>query len=168
MFDCFRLRAFGDDRDRLEQRGRLAWLEQLGRAGDVGEHLAAGPEDPCALGEASREIDVDEDVAAPDPVSHVIGDGHRLDSRLHDLDVILEAGFGHGALRVDAVLRIHQLEQAREARHGLRPGEISIPAGTTAITEVTLDQPPGTPLFFGCHLPGHWAYGMRGVIRVSS
>ena len=40
-------------------------------------------------------------------------------------------------------------EQGTEPRHGLRPGEITIPAGTTAVTQVTFpaaDQPP-VPLF---------------------
>jgi hypothetical protein len=24
----------------------------------------------------------------------------------------------------------------------------------------------GATLTFGCHLPGHWAYGMRGTVRI--
>ena len=56
-------------------------------------------------------------------------------------------------------------EQGTEPRHGLRPGEITIPAGTTAVTQVTFPSTP-VPLFFGCHLPGHWAYGMHGTIAV--
>ena len=44
------------------------------------------------------------------------------------------------------------------------PGEISVPAGAVVTTTYHLG-PPGQ-LLYGCHLPGHWAYGMRGVIRV--
>jgi uncharacterized cupredoxin-like copper-binding protein len=56
-------------------------------------------------------------------------------------------------------------ETGTEAKHGLRPGEITVPAGTTAVTELTFDRPG--PFFFGCHLPGHWAYGMHGTITVT-
>jgi uncharacterized cupredoxin-like copper-binding protein len=48
--------------------------------------------------------------------------------------------------------------------HGAVPGEISVPAQTAAETTYTFDE-PGT-LLFGCHLPGHYDYGMRGTIRV--
>ncbi|MEW6155218.1 MAG: plastocyanin/azurin family copper-binding protein [Actinomycetota bacterium] len=55
-------------------------------------------------------------------------------------------------------------EQGTELHHRGRPGEVSVAAGATAETRYTFIQ-PGT-LLFGCHLPGHWAYGMQGVIRV--
>ena len=41
-------------------------------------------------------------------------------------------------------------------------GAVSVPAESTASTGWTL--PPGVGAFFGCHLPGHWAYGMQGVV----
>ncbi|MGH2718780.1 MAG: cupredoxin domain-containing protein [Actinomycetota bacterium] len=60
---------------------------------------------------------------------------------------------------------------------GSVPGQISVPAGTTRSLVVTMprrspDQPPGVPgagsLIFACHLPGHYAYGMRGSITLTS
>lgn len=48
-------------------------------------------------------------------------------------------------------------------RNGL--GEISIAPGETVITTVTF--PPQGSLLFGCHLPGHFAYGMRGTITIA-
>jgi uncharacterized cupredoxin-like copper-binding protein len=51
-----------------------------------------------------------------------------------------------------------------EARHGARPTEVSIPAGATVSTTVTF-RLPGEYRFI-CHLPGHEAYGMVGVLRV--
>lgn len=51
-----------------------------------------------------------------------------------------------------------------DAHHGSTPFEVSVPAGTTATTTVTF-QFPGEYRFI-CHLPGHEAYGMVGVIRV--
>ena len=55
-------------------------------------------------------------------------------------------------------------ERGTEARHPPRPGEVSIPSGTTAETTLQLSQ-PGT-YTFACHLPGHYAYGMHGTITV--
>jgi len=54
-------------------------------------------------------------------------------------------------------------ERGTEAFHPPRPGEITIPAGETVETTYTFDA---QDLIFGCHLPGHYAYGMRGVIPV--
>ncbi|MDQ4068456.1 MAG: plastocyanin/azurin family copper-binding protein [Actinomycetota bacterium] len=56
-------------------------------------------------------------------------------------------------------------EHGTEAHHGERPGEVSVAPGATAVTTYRFGAEPGR-LLFGCHLPGHWAYGMRGTIRV--
>jgi len=63
----------------------------------------------------------------------------------------------------EEVQAIH--ERGTEAHHGARPGEISIPAGTTRITTYTFAE--AGRLIFGCHLPGHYAYGMRGTVTVA-
>ena len=44
-------------------------------------------------------------------------------------------------------------------------GAVSVPAGTTASTTYRFGS-AGSWLF-GCHLPGHYAYGMRGIVRVT-
>jgi uncharacterized cupredoxin-like copper-binding protein len=45
---------------------------------------------------------------------------------------------------------------------GAVPGEITVPAGATVETTWTFG-PPGSPAVeFGCHLAGHWTYGMHG------
>ncbi len=51
-----------------------------------------------------------------------------------------------------------------EPHHGDRPTEVAIRAGSTVRTTVTFAQ-PGEYAFI-CHLPGHEAYGMVGVLRV--
>lgn len=56
-------------------------------------------------------------------------------------------------------------ESGTEAHHGDRPGEVSVAPGATAVTTYRFGE-TGGGLLFGCHLPGHWAYGMRGEIRV--
>jgi len=54
-------------------------------------------------------------------------------------------------------------ERGTEAYHAPRPGEVTILAGQTVTTSYTF---AGEDLLFGCHVPGHWAYGMRGVVLV--
>lgn len=57
-------------------------------------------------------------------------------------------------------------EVGREAHHhGDVSGEISAPAGETVSTTWTAPTTPG-PVTFACHLPGHLAYGMTGVVNL--
>jgi uncharacterized cupredoxin-like copper-binding protein len=63
----------------------------------------------------------------------------------------------------EAVQQIHEL--GTEAVHPPKPGEVSVPAGTTATTTYTFGQPG--ELTFACHLPGHFAYGMHGRVTVA-
>ena len=56
-------------------------------------------------------------------------------------------------------------EVGTDALHGGTPGEVSVPAGSTAVTTYRFGT-AGSPLLFGCHLPGHWAFGMHGTIKV--
>jgi uncharacterized cupredoxin-like copper-binding protein len=56
-------------------------------------------------------------------------------------------------------------ERGTEVHHPPRPGEITVPARTTRATTVTFPPAPNTTLF-GCHLPGHYAYGMAGTIEI--
>ena len=46
------------------------------------------------------------------------------------------------------------------------PGAVSVAPGATA--ETTYTFPGAGTLLYGCHLPGHWAYGMRGTIAITS
>lgn len=55
-------------------------------------------------------------------------------------------------------------ELGTERRHGPKPGEVSVPIGETASTTFTFTTPGW--IEFACHLPGHYRYGMRGVVRV--
>ena len=60
-------------------------------------------------------------------------------------------------------------EQGRERHHhGDVPGERSVAAGQEAATTYTFPAGlDGRALEFACHLPGHYAYGMHGLARVS-
>jgi uncharacterized cupredoxin-like copper-binding protein len=61
------------------------------------------------------------------------------------------------------VQRVH--EEGTEAHHTPRPGEVSVPAGETVVTTYTFPETSGQ-LIFGCHLPGHYDFGMRGTVTI--
>lgn len=54
-------------------------------------------------------------------------------------------------------------EFGTDAEHGTIPGEVTILAGDEGSTTYAFDR-RGT-LIYGCHLPGHYGYGMRGTVR---
>jgi uncharacterized cupredoxin-like copper-binding protein len=56
-------------------------------------------------------------------------------------------------------------ERGTEAHHAPRPGEVSVPAGETVVTTYTFPKISGS-LIFGCHLPGHYAFGMHGIVTI--
>jgi uncharacterized cupredoxin-like copper-binding protein len=62
------------------------------------------------------------------------------------------------------VHRRHEL--GTEPVHPPRPGEVSVPALTTAETTFVFDS-PGSVLY-ACHLPGHFRYGMSGYVDVGT
>ena len=61
-------------------------------------------------------------------------------------------------------------ENGTEAEHHAIPTEVTIPAGETVTTTIDFDYGSRLSrvprLLFGCHLPGHFDYGMKGIIRV--
>ena len=61
---------------------------------------------------------------------------------------------------------VHQRHRVGHERHhnGDVPGEISVPSGTEASTTFRFDRPGNFE--YACHLPGHEAYGMVGVVEV--
>jgi uncharacterized cupredoxin-like copper-binding protein len=61
------------------------------------------------------------------------------------------------------VQQVH--EEGTEAHHGAKPGEVSVAPGATAQTTYTFEG--SGSLIFGCHLPGHYGYGMRGTVRIA-
>jgi uncharacterized cupredoxin-like copper-binding protein len=63
----------------------------------------------------------------------------------------------------ERVQQVH--EEGTEAHHAPRPGEISVPAGEIRITTYAFPH-EATRMLFGCHLPGHYDYGMRGTISI--
>lgn len=62
----------------------------------------------------------------------------------------------------DHVQAIH--EEGTEAHHGAKAGEVSVAAFDEATTTFVFED--ARELIFGCHLPAHYDYGMRGVVLV--
>jgi uncharacterized cupredoxin-like copper-binding protein len=66
----------------------------------------------------------------------------------------------------DGVQRRHEQGRERE-HHGEVPGERSVAAGQEAVTTYAFPASlDGRALEFACHLPGHYADGMRGKVTV--
>ncbi|HEX9530868.1 MAG TPA: plastocyanin/azurin family copper-binding protein [Acidimicrobiales bacterium] len=57
-----------------------------------------------------------------------------------------------------------RVERGDEPDHHAR-GQVSVAAGASASTYYVFGGQRWWQ--FGCHLPGHWAYGMRGTIEVA-
>lgn len=62
----------------------------------------------------------------------------------------------------EAVQELHERGTEHEHSGG---GEISIPAGAERATWYQFGRPGN--LIVGCHLPGHYDFGMRGTVRVA-
>lgn len=61
-----------------------------------------------------------------------------------------------------------EMERTTETVHdGRVPGMVSVPALSNATTVVTLPRGAGSSLIYACHLPGHYAYGMRGLLSMT-
>lgn len=55
-------------------------------------------------------------------------------------------------------------ETGHDAFHPPVPGEVSVDPGEQGFTAYLFDE-PGT-VVFGCHLPRHFEYGMKGLVTV--
>lgn len=89
--------------------------------------------------------------------------GQRVRFVLRNTDPI-----DHEFILGDAVVQARHEQGRQRQHHGEVPGERSVPAGQEAATTYAFPaRLDGQVLEFACHLPGHYAYGMRGTVRVS-
>jgi uncharacterized cupredoxin-like copper-binding protein len=119
-------------------------------ADDTEETTALGP------GEVTVVLTVEHSRFLPDAVSVRPGTSVRfvVDNR----DPI-----GHELIvGPDEVHDIH--ERGTHGQHPPVPGEVSVEPNAAAETTYEFDDPGD--VVFACHLPGHFAYGMRGAVRV--
>ena len=113
---------------------------------------------PAALGADDRRVEIGIRYSAYSRDEVTVRTGEPLTIVLHNADPI-----AHEWLVGDAAFH-ERHRQGTETVHGARPNEVSLPPGTTVTTTVTFRR-AGEYLFI-CHLPGHEAYGMVGVVRV--
>jgi uncharacterized cupredoxin-like copper-binding protein len=128
-------------------------------AGGLAAARAAAPR-----GEGERTVVVTMRHSRFEPARLQVAAGERVRFLLRNADPI-----DHEFILGDeAVQRRH--EQGRERQHhGEVPGERSVPAGQEAATVYAFPAAPGgLALEFACHLPGHYAYGMHGTVRVGT
>ena len=71
---------------RLEETISFVRLQIGGGKGLIDEHPAAWLEHPGAITQAGGQIDVVEHIPAPDRVQSAVGQGHRFNAGLNDLD----------------------------------------------------------------------------------
>lgn len=114
----------------------------------------------CATASAEPttiEIDVRYSAFSPEHLEVPVGSTVRF--VIHNRDPI-----DHEFILGDQAVQDRH-EDGTEREHGAIPGEVSAPAGETVETTYTF-RVPGA-LIFGCHLPGHYDYGMRGTVTVA-
>jgi uncharacterized cupredoxin-like copper-binding protein len=112
-----------------------------------------------APGAHMRTIEFDVHYSTYSTAAIDVHPGETVRFRIRNRDPI-----AHELIVGDQVVQDYH-EHGTEAHHAGRPGEVSIAPGATAETVYTFIS-RGT-LLFGCHLPGHWAYGMKGTIQVA-
>ena len=126
-------------------------------AGSIGVG-AMGLAEDSAGAESVRTVHIRIHFSRFDPGNVMIAPGETARFVIENSDPI-----DHEFIVGDSRLQLAH-ERGTEAHHAPRPGEISVPAGATRSTTVTFPVDLGATLF-GCHLPGHYAYGMVGTIE---
>jgi uncharacterized cupredoxin-like copper-binding protein len=94
------------------------------------------------------------------PATVIVQPGVPTTFVVHNTDPI-----GHELIIGDDAVQLRH-ELGTEAHHPPRPGEISIAGDSVGVT--TFVAPASGRVPFACHVPGHFAYGMRGVLVVRS
>jgi uncharacterized cupredoxin-like copper-binding protein len=69
----------------------------------------------------------------------------------------------HEFILGDAAAQLRH-ESGTERGHDGAPGQASLAAGERQVVQVRLGR--AEMLEYACHLPGHYAYGMRGTLEV--
>jgi uncharacterized cupredoxin-like copper-binding protein len=122
--------------------------------------LTVTTDDPVApaLGPGDVTVQLDIEHSLFSPTSLRVVEGTRVRFVVVNGDPI-----AHELIVGDEALHARH-RTGTHAAHPSVPGEVSVPAGGTAVTTQTFDE-PGT-VEYACHLPGHYEYGMHGEIEV--
>jgi uncharacterized cupredoxin-like copper-binding protein len=115
----------------------------------------------CATSAATERpevaVNINHSRFAPDELR--VESGTTVRFVIHNRDPI-----DHEFILGDATVQ-RRHENGTHAEHDAVPGEVSVPAGKTRSTSFTFAEPGR--LIIGCHLPGHYDYGMRADVIVA-
>lgn len=130
----------------------------------AGGHALAGPSHSSSTtlgpGDATVTITVEHSHFNPSRVNVRPGTTVRF-------VIVNRDPIGHEFIVGDA--EVHRRHEAgTEAVHPPRPGEVSIPAETTAETTFAFPGGGADAVVYACHLPGHFRYGMAGEVDIIS
>jgi uncharacterized cupredoxin-like copper-binding protein len=114
---------------------------------------------PAAADDGVRVVHVKIHYSRFDPGSFAFARGETVRFVVENTDPI-----DHEFLLGDRAVQLAH-ERGTESYHPPRPGEMTVPAGETAVTTYTFAE--AGELILGCHLPGHYAYGMRADVSVA-
>ena len=109
-------------------------------------------------GAAERTVEITIRHSRFQPAAIDVAPGERVRFEITNLDPI-----DHEFILGDEEVQARH-ENGTEPEHGSVPGEVSIPAVAERATTYVFES--SGELEFACHLPGHYAYGMRGTVRV--
>jgi uncharacterized cupredoxin-like copper-binding protein len=139
------------------RRSRLAW------AAVAAVFVLAA----CSRAEAARRpihgmrtVHVTIHYSSFDPSSFTFPAGTTVRFVIRNTDPI-EHEFILGPKRVQDYIETH----AHPEHDGSVAGQITVPAGQVRETAYTFGEPG--KILLGCHVRGHYAYGMRGLVTVT-
>jgi uncharacterized cupredoxin-like copper-binding protein len=118
---------------------------------------SGGTDDARGPGLVTVTLDIEHSHFSTDHLHVRIGTLVRFLVRNHD-PIAHELVVGDHAVHAEH-------EHGTEANHPPVPGEVSVVAGDVGETFYRFDD--SGAFVFACHLPGHFAYGMHGVVTVS-
>jgi uncharacterized cupredoxin-like copper-binding protein len=124
----------------------------------VGIAAAALMPGAAAAGPQIVEITIHHSTFIPSHLSFPAGATVRF--VIHNTDPI-----DHEFIVGSRIVQFYVEHTSERVHGGAVPGQVSVPAGTTRETTYTFGR--AEPMLFGCHLPGHYRYGMRGTIGLT-
>jgi uncharacterized cupredoxin-like copper-binding protein len=130
-------------------------------AGAVGVAFVACAGDGSSGGGGERRVTIDIEHSRFLPSELSFPAGTTVTFEIHNGDPI-----DHEFIVGDQALQDYIENTAHPTHDGSVPGQISVASGETRSTTYRFDE-PGT-LLLGCHLPRHYAYGMRGFVEVTA
>ena len=109
-------------------------------------------------GDEVRTVDVTIHYSSFSPARYAFAVGETVRFVVHNADPI-----DHEFILGDRTVQILH-ERGTQAYHVPQPGVVTVPALTTQTTTFTFGG--AAHLSIGCHLPGHYAHGMRIPVTV--